>query len=139
MTGASRSHRGLGSLARHSGQSRNPAFEHWARNHPTKCKELDSGFRRNDGKYPRPTAQNSIHFSIEGQAEIVATDNGDATDFASFASRERDAFSGLCLVIVRGLRGRTGAATLRAEAEGLKAASVALRSSEAVHSLPREK
>jgi beta-galactosidase len=86
-----------------------------------------------------PTAHNRIHFSIDGPAEIVTTDNGDATDFESFASRERDAFSGLCLVIVRGLRGRTGVATLHAEAEGLTPASVALRSSEAVHSLPREK
>jgi hypothetical protein len=42
-------------------------------------------------------------------------------------------------VIVRGLSGRVGMATLHADADGLKGASVALRSSEAVDSLPREK
>ena len=67
------------------------------------------------------------------------TRNGDPTDLESFASHERSAFNGLCLVIVRGLSGRAGVATLRAEAEGLKAASVALRSSETVNSVPREK
>ena len=31
-----------------------------------------------------PRAKNLIHFSITGPGEIVATDNGDATDLASF-------------------------------------------------------
>jgi beta-galactosidase len=76
-----------------------------------------------------PTANNRIRFSIEGPAEIVATDNGDPTDFDSFASYERNAFNGMCLVIVRSLRGRGGTATLRADAEGLNGSTVALRSS----------
>jgi beta-galactosidase len=75
-----------------------------------------------------PTANNRMHFSIDGPAEIIATDNGDPTDMMSFASHERAAFNGLCLVIVRGLRGRAGAVTLRAEAEGLNGTTVAMRS-----------
>ena len=84
-----------------------------------------------------PTASNRIRFSIGGPAEIVATDNGDPTDMASFTSHERNAFSGLCLVIVRSVRGRAGEATLRIEAEGLNGASVVLRSAGAVKATPR--
>ena len=87
--------------------------------------------------YIAPTASNRIRFSIQGPGEIVATDNGDPTDLTSFASHDRNAFNGLCLVIVRGLRGRVGEATLRVEAEGLNGASAALRSSEAVGAPPK--
>jgi beta-galactosidase len=74
-----------------------------------------------------PTAGNRIRFSIDGPAEIVATDNGDPTDMTSFASHERNAFNGLCLVIVRSQRGSVGEGTLRVEAEGLTGAGVVLR------------
>jgi beta-galactosidase len=74
-----------------------------------------------------PTAANRIRFSIDGLAEIVATDNGDPTDMTSFASHERNAFNGLCLVIVRSQRGSVGEGTLRVEAEGLTGAGVVLR------------
>ena len=42
-------------------------------------------------------------------------------------------------MIVRSVRGRTGAAMLRVEADGLNSASVVLRSSAAVKSVPRDK
>jgi beta-galactosidase len=54
----------------------------------------------------------------------VATDNGDATSFESFQSHERNAFNGLCLVIVRAKAGETGNITLRAATEGLTAAEI---------------
>ncbi len=73
-----------------------------------------------------PTAAKRIRFSIDGPAEIAATDNGDPTDLESFVSPERNAFGGMCLVIVRGLRGRPGAVTVRADAEDLKGASLIL-------------
>ncbi len=74
-----------------------------------------------------PTANNRIAFSIDGPGEIVATDNGDPTNMESFASHERAAFNGLCLVIVRGLRGRAGDVTVRAHAGTLQDARVSLR------------
>ncbi len=74
-----------------------------------------------------PRAENRVRFSIDGPGEIVATDNGDPTSFESFRSRERNAFNGLCLVIVRAKPDRTGAITLKAESEGLKEAAVVLR------------
>ncbi|MGV3704690.1 MAG: beta-galactosidase GalB [Arcticibacter sp.] len=66
-----------------------------------------------------PTAKNRLRFSIQGPGEIVATDNGDPASFVSFASHEREAFNGLCLVIVRAKKGQTGKIRLVAEAEGL--------------------
>jgi beta-galactosidase len=71
-----------------------------------------------------PRSKNHIQFSIEGPGEIVATDNGDATSLVSFQSKERDAFNGLALVIVRSKPGETGTIVLKATADGLKGDSV---------------
>jgi len=67
-----------------------------------------------------PRSNNSIEFSIDGPGEIVATDNGDATNMVSFASKEREAFNGLCLVIVRSKAGEKGKITVAAKSNGLK-------------------
>lgn len=74
-----------------------------------------------------PTADHKISFSIEGPGEIVATDNGDPTNFTPFPSHERKAFNGLALVIVRGVKGETGTITVKAEADGLESASVRVK------------
>jgi beta-galactosidase len=52
-----------------------------------------------------PRADNEISFEMEGRGEIVATDNGDPADLRSFGSRERKAFNGMALVIVRAMPG----------------------------------
>jgi beta-galactosidase len=57
----------------------------------------------------------------------VATDNGDATSFESFQSKERNAFNGLCLVVVKSESGKSGRITLHAESETLRSATTALR------------
>jgi beta-galactosidase len=67
-----------------------------------------------------PRADQRIHFQIEGPGEIIAADNGDPTSFESFQSTDRNAFNGLCLVIVRGRAGPPGTIKLRAVGEGLK-------------------
>jgi beta-galactosidase len=73
-----------------------------------------------------PRSANRIHFDISGPGEIVATDNGDATSFESFQSHDRNAFNGLCLVIVRAKAGESGKITLRAASEGLATAEIPL-------------
>jgi beta-galactosidase len=73
-----------------------------------------------------PRADNRIHFEIKGPAEIVATDNGDPTDFEPFQSHDRKAFNGLCLVIVRGEPGRLGEIKLTARADGLKVGTASI-------------
>ncbi len=56
-----------------------------------------------------PRAQNRVRFELTGPGEIVAVDNGDATSFDSFQAPERNAFNGLCLVVVRAQAGRRAA------------------------------
>ena len=66
-----------------------------------------------------PRSKNRIRFDISGPGEIVAVDNGDPTNHESFQSKERNAFNGLCLVIVRTLAGKPGVIKLRAHSDGL--------------------
>lgn len=66
-----------------------------------------------------PRADHRLNFTLEGPGEIVATDNGDPTSFEPFPSHTRKAFSGLCLVIVRGKPGKPGQpGTIRLKAAG---------------------
>lgn len=74
-----------------------------------------------------PGAANEITFAVErGPGEMVASDNGDPTDFTPFPSPKRKAFNGLALGIVRGLAGSRGAVVVSASAQGLRGASVEL-------------
>jgi beta-galactosidase len=75
-----------------------------------------------------PRADNLIRFSISGPGKIVATDNGDPTDFNIFSSHDRKAFSGLALVIVRGKPGQSGTIKLKAESDSLQSATITLQS-----------
>ncbi|KAF5022172.1 hypothetical protein F66182_5759 [Fusarium sp. NRRL 66182] len=74
-----------------------------------------------------PDANNTLAFSVTGPGEIVATDNGYPADFTSFHSKERDAFSGLALAIARSKSRGRGSFTVKAESQGLKAASVTVK------------
>jgi beta-galactosidase len=66
-----------------------------------------------------PTANFPLEFSIEGPAEIVATDNGDPTDFTPFPSTHRHTFNGLALVIIRGIPYQPGEIVLQTKSPGL--------------------
>jgi beta-galactosidase len=74
-----------------------------------------------------PRAKNPITLKIEGPGEIVATDNGDPTNLVPFPSHARDAFNGLCLVIVRGIPGKTGTIKVTAESGGFESTAVAVK------------
>lgn len=74
-----------------------------------------------------PRTKNLLKFSVSGPVEIVATDNGDATSFVPFQSHEREAYNGLCLVILRSVSGKTGEAVLTVESEGLPTKKVSLQ------------
>ncbi|KAK4160367.1 glycoside hydrolase superfamily [Cladorrhinum sp. PSN259] len=67
-----------------------------------------------------PTAEPKVTFSIKGPGEIVSTDNGDPTDFVAFPSKERNAFRGLALAIVKARAGGSGPITVSASAPGVK-------------------
>ena len=75
-----------------------------------------------------PKSANPVTFEISGPAEIVATDNGDATSHVSFQSKQRPAYNGLVLAIVRPKRGEPGTIRLKATSDGLESAEVVLQS-----------
>jgi beta-galactosidase len=75
-----------------------------------------------------PRSKNSIDFEISGPGEIVATENGDATSLVPFQSRQRDAFNGLALAIVRSQAGHAGDIVVMAKSDGLAPAQVTLKS-----------
>jgi len=75
-----------------------------------------------------PRADNLIRFSVSGPGEIIATDNGDPTNLVSFPSHEREAFSGLALVIIRSKSHESGQITITAKSPGLKEAQVVVKS-----------
>ncbi|MFL6635680.1 MAG: hypothetical protein ACJ8HJ_25555, partial [Massilia sp.] len=72
-----------------------------------------------------------VRFTVEGPADLIATDNGDPTSFESFQAQDRAAFNGLVLGIVRTRRGAGGTITVRADGAGLQGATVTLHSGSA--------
>lgn len=74
-----------------------------------------------------PGASHRMRFTLDGPGDIVATDNGDATNLEAFHLKERAAFHGLCLAIIRSRPGGKGALILRAEADGLQPATMKLQ------------
>ena len=75
-----------------------------------------------------PRSHNRIRFALTGPGEIVAVDNGDPTNLESFQAKERNAFNGLCLVIVRTKAGQRGGIRLKAQADGLAGSEIVIAS-----------
>ncbi|KAI1873484.1 hypothetical protein JX265_005106 [Neoarthrinium moseri] len=69
-----------------------------------------------------PQADNAITFSLDGPGEVVATDNGDPGSMVAFPSKERKAYSGLALAIVRA----SGPVILKATGEGLAGSELSI-------------
>ena len=79
---------------------------------------------RNNMQVPR--SHNRIKFEISGAGEIIATDNGDATDLESFQNKSRKAFNGMALVIVRSIKGKSGKITVKAVSDNLKSSQITI-------------
>ncbi len=75
-----------------------------------------------------PRTKHRVKFEVEGPADVIATDNGDATSFEPFQATEHSAFNGLVLAIVRPRAGQAGPITVRATTEGLAPATVRIES-----------
>ncbi len=65
-----------------------------------------------------PIANQLVKFTIEGEGDIVGTDNGDQNDHVSLKKPERHLFYGKCLAVVQ-TNGKVGTITLKASVEGL--------------------
>ncbi len=72
-----------------------------------------------------PDATAPVAFSLNGAGELAAAGTANPKDMRSFRPQRSTTFHGRCLAIVRAT-GSAGTITLRAQAEGLEAASVAL-------------
>jgi len=66
-----------------------------------------------------PNAMNRIHFTVEGSAELCAICNGDPTSFESFQGDNMKAFNGLCQLIIKRKKGKTGEIKVTAKSNGL--------------------
>jgi beta-galactosidase len=75
---------------------------------------------------PVPRAKNLVRFELTGPGEIVAVDNGDATNLESFQSKERNAYNGMLLVIVRTKSGKAGQVRLKALSKDLATAEIVI-------------
>jgi beta-galactosidase len=75
-----------------------------------------------------PRAKNRVKFEVTGAADMIATDNGDATSFEPFQSPEHSAFNGRVLGIVRTQSGKPGKITVKITSDGLAPATVTLES-----------
>lgn len=73
-----------------------------------------------------PRANNPVSFEVTGPGEIISTDNGDPANLVAFSSKERNAFNGMALVIVRAKAGTTGEIKVWAISPGLTTGEVIL-------------
>ena len=73
-----------------------------------------------------PTSGTLIRFLVEGAGELAAAGNGNPTEMQSFRSQKTTTFRGKCLAIVRS-KGAKGAVRVKAEADGLKSASLEIK------------
>jgi len=71
-----------------------------------------------------PRSHNLVKFELEGAGEIVAVGNGDAASHEPFQAKQRKAFNGLCLVILKANAGQPGKMILKAHSEGLSSAEL---------------
>ena len=81
-----------------------------------------------------PDASNEITFRVEGDGELVGTDNGDPRDITCFVPTSpqqtvRRAYNGKALAIVKSTR-HAGSFTLTASADGLESDSVTVATKE---------
>ena len=76
-----------------------------------------------------PDAKVPVRFEIEGPGVIVATDNGDETDFDDFRKPERKTFNGWAQASVRAVPGDSGNITVKVHSgDGIVPSSVTVRS-----------
>ena len=73
-----------------------------------------------------PNATNLINFTVEGNGEIVAVDNGDIVSHESYQGTKYPTYKGKCIAIVK-TKASSGKITIKASADGLKPGSVSVR------------
>ncbi|NIJ45907.1 beta-galactosidase [Wenyingzhuangia heitensis] len=72
-----------------------------------------------------PDADNLVQFSLRGEGEIVGVDNGNQISLEPFQAKQRKAFSGMCLAIIKSTK-KAGKIKLTANSKGLKRSTVSI-------------
>lgn len=73
-----------------------------------------------------PLTDHLIRFDLDGPGEIAAVGNGNAATTEPFRARQRMAFNGLCMLILRSKAGEAGNVRVTASAEKLRTATMRL-------------
>lgn len=73
-----------------------------------------------------PNADNLIQFDVKGAGQIVGVDNGNQQSLEPFQAKQRKAYNGMCLAIVRGDK-KQGTITVKATSKGLKSKSMTIK------------
>ncbi|WP_405293572.1 glycoside hydrolase family 2 TIM barrel-domain containing protein [Algibacter sp. Ld11] len=74
-----------------------------------------------------PMADNIVKFKIEGEATLAAVGNGDPTSLTSFQANNKEAFNGLCLLVVKSTE-KSGEIKITATSDGLEPQTIILNS-----------
>ncbi len=81
-----------------------------------------------------PDANNLVEFTVEGEGILAGTDNGDPQDLTSMKSKQRHAFNGMALAIIKSTE-RSGNISITAASAGLKDAVLHIVSHRPVNAL----
>ena len=74
-----------------------------------------------------PLADNLVTFDIKGEGTIIGVDNGNQISVESFQGKQRKAFNGLCLAILKSTN-KAGRITLKANSKSLKSTEIVVES-----------
>ncbi|AZQ64799.1 DUF4982 domain-containing protein [Flammeovirga pectinis] len=74
-----------------------------------------------------PLASSLVTFEVEGVGTIAGVGNGNAATVESFQGNNRKAFNGLCMLIIKSVKGQTGDIKIKAKSEGLTTATVKIK------------
>lgn len=74
-----------------------------------------------------PSADNLIHFDVEGEGFIAGVDNGYQASLEPFKAKYRKVFNGMCLLIVQSTE-KAGTITVTAKSGGLETSGIRLKS-----------
>ncbi len=64
-----------------------------------------------------PNASNLLNFAIDGPAVIVGVDNANIKDVDPYISNQRKAWKGKAMVVIKSIKGKTGAVKLKVSSE----------------------
>ena len=77
-----------------------------------------------------PLADNLVHFTVDGPAEIAAAGNGNPLSLEPFQADYRKLFYGKAMLVLRMIEGQGGQVRVSARSDGLQGTDITVQSSE---------